>query len=129
MARIVEDFTAAADENTPSPLAQLTDQVAGTFATRMVNSLKSSFLGMQSVAKRNEQRLQGDVALDLASQVNPLLGAALGSFPAVRKRLEKNPELIGLAAQYLGGRGPQPGNGHEQISQSGSESSDSMSNY
>jgi len=108
-----KSWTEPGDDDTPSPLAQLTDQIAVTFAQRMTGSLKGAFLGMQSVDKRNEQRLQQDLVQDTATNINPLLGAILTQYPAVGRRLAKNPELLSLAAQYLSkGMAAAPSNGH-----------------
>jgi len=123
----LRSWTEPADKDTPSPLAQLADQFAVILAQRFTGSLKGAFLGMQSVDKRNEQRLQADMVQDTASNINPLLGAILTQYPAVGRRLAKNPELLGLAAQYLSkGVAAAPSNGH---SPAGPVENTSMSEY
>jgi len=122
------DFLTAPDESTPSPFAQAVDSIAVTFAQRFTASLKASLLGMASVDKRNEQRLQDDIVQDVATQANPMIGMLLQQFPQLRKRLAKNPELIETALAYFNkGAGLAPGNGGGTPPASGS--THSMSEY
>ena len=95
----------APDGDKMSQFALAVDAIAATFGARLVNSLKASFMGMQGVDARNEKRLQTDMMSDMAGQVNPVLGALVTQFPAVARRLAKNPELIGLAQGLLGSIG------------------------
>ena len=96
----------------PSEFAQVTEQIAAQFADKAVTQVKMSFLGQQSVEARNAKRLEGDLAMDLASQSSPLIGALLSSFPAVAKRLQKNPELLpvaqGLIEKFMSKQGNNP---------------------
>ena len=88
-----------------SQFAAFIDILSETFAQKMVMTLKTTFMGMQSVDRRNEQRLETDLVKDMASQENPLIGALLNQFPAVARRIAKNPELMGLAMNMLANKG------------------------
>jgi 6-phosphogluconate dehydrogenase len=103
-----------------SQFAAFIEIAAGILSSKMIASLKATFMGMQSVDKRNEQRLQTDMFSDMIGAANPLIGSVLDMFPAVKKRLMKNPELAELAiskiAEMAAKRG---GNGAEQVSVSG----------
>ena len=103
----------APDGDKPSEFALVVDTVSTIAAQRITNTLKASLMGMAGVDARNEKRLQGDMVHDLANQ-NPVLGALVTQFPAVARRLAKNPELIGLAQGLLGNMlSKKPGNnGH-----------------
>jgi len=111
----------APDGDKMSQFALAVDAIAATFGARLVNSLKASFMGMQGVDSRNEKRLQTDMMSDMAGQASPLLGALVTQFPAVARRLAKNPELIGLAQGLLGNMlSKKPGNnGHVPTDQPG----------
>lgn len=89
------------DEETPSQFAQLTDAVGQQFSSKLITTLKASFMGMQSVDAKNQARLQGDLVQDLATQKNPMLGALLESFPAIQRRLAKNPSLTPVVEQMI----------------------------
>lgn len=93
---ILQSYFEAPDSETPSQFALVTEAISERFAQKLVASLKSSFMGMQSVDAKNMARLEGDVMQDVAGQQNPMLGAILSSFPAVSKRLAKNPALYPL---------------------------------
>jgi len=89
------------DEETPSQFALLTDTLSQQLASKLIVTLKSSFMGMQSVDAKNQARLQGDLVQDLATQKNPMLGALLESFPAIQRRLAKNPSLTPVVEQMI----------------------------
>lgn len=106
-------------EDKPSEFSALVEQISIMFSKHLVGHLKTSFLGMQSVDKRNEQRIEQDMLQDGATAANPLLGAILTSFPSVGRRLAKNPALADLliktVASKLAGSGSTPGNnGHSK---------------
>lgn len=91
----------APNAETPSQFALLTEVVSERFSQKMVASLKSSFMGMQSVDAKNVGRLESDLLQDVASQQNPALGAILGAYPAVARRLAKNPSLLPLVQNIM----------------------------
>ena len=91
----------SSNPDTPSQFAMLTEILSERFSQKLVNSLKSSFMGQQSVDAKNIQRLEGDLVQDLAGQQSPILGAILNSYPAVAKRLAKNPSLLPLVQSLM----------------------------
>lgn len=102
------------EEGQPSQFAQFIDIISERLAQKMVNTAKASFLGMQSVDKRNQDRMAQDMVTDVASQANPLVGLLLTSFPTLGRRLAKNPGLLELLLPMmsnLGKKSPGPSNG------------------
>ncbi len=103
------------DGKNPSPFAGVVEVISEQFAGKMVASLKSTFMGVQSGDNRGEKGLIADIAQDVAFKENPLLASVLTSFPAVAKRLRKNPELLplaqGLLARFGGSKAPGDGAG------------------
>jgi hypothetical protein len=91
----------------PSEFATMVDIISSQFAAKLVQNAKATFMGVQSVANRNEKAVMGDIATDMLSQASPLAAGLLSSFPALAKRLQKNPELAGLALNFLSKK---PGN-------------------
>lgn len=102
------------DEGKPSEFALITDAVADQIARAIVAQAKATFMGIQSGQVRAEKALEGDIAMDQASQI-PLLQGVLGAFPAVKKALRRNPALLDFAIQKIMNK-PQvvesSGNGH-----------------
>jgi len=78
----------------PSEFSQVTAAISQQFAASIVSSLKGSFMGMQSVDSRNVQRLENDLANDMLQMNHPLVATLLDQFPAVKRRIMKNPELL-----------------------------------
>lgn len=101
----------------PSEFAGFIQLASDTLAQRMVLHFKTSFMGMQSKANQAERALAQDLMTDTVNQANPMLGALMSSFPAVSKRLAKNPELWPLIQSVLAKAGSKsggaaaPGNG------------------
>lgn len=109
-------FITPVDDKTPSPAAQVADQISSMFARALVAQAKASFMGKQSGEARAQAAIDGDIALDLAVQASPLIGALANSFPALKKTLRRNPQLLDLVLSKLGGGGsagaPAPSNGN-----------------
>lgn len=95
------------DAETPSQFALLTEVVSERLAQKLVHTMKASFMGMQSVDAKNAGRLESDLLQDVASQQNPALGAILGAYPAVARRLAKNPSLLPLVQSLMSKVGSQ----------------------
>lgn len=112
-------FITPADEKTPSPLAKTTEIFSDMVARSIMAQAKTFMMGLQSGQKRAETALQGDIVDDMANQSGNPLGAVLSSFPAVKKTLRRNPQLMDMALSYLSKRaGNNPaGNNHnaEQV--------------
>jgi hypothetical protein len=111
-------FVSPPAEGQPSPLAVTGKAIADQIGASIVNHLKAYLANKESLAVRQANAVEGDLALDIASQ-NQLLNVALASFPNLRKTLRKNPALLGLALERLGGSSSLvasapgvPGNGH-----------------
>ena len=104
--RSVRRFLLSPDENTPSQLAVMVDQVAFVFAQRIVTQVKTTLMGMNSVDSKNEKK----EAVAEALKGSPGLAAALNFIPGAR-RLMKNPELLSLLVSGLAKAGKGSGNG------------------
>lgn len=101
------EFCSAPDDKTPSPLAAIVQSIASVFASALSQSLKAVFMGVESVESKNRGRLQADFIADS----NPMLGAILSSFPAVAKRIAKQPALAQLAIDLIAKHGAKNGGG------------------
>ena len=98
------------DDKTPSEFAVLIDTLADRFADKMLNKFKTSFMGQQSVDSRNLDRLKTDMVQDGLTAQNPLIGALASQFPAVSRRLAKNPNLLPMFQGFLSNLGRPDGN-------------------
>lgn len=103
--RQIVSFITPAAENQESPLAVVLDALAQRVGHSIAVEVKTTLLGKESGLKRGEQAVAGDVAMDLLGQEKPLLAGLLEGFPTLKKRLLKNPGLIGAALGLLGGNG------------------------
>lgn len=112
IAGIYEDFKqfiAPPEEGKPSALANLTQQIADLFGTAIVTHIKMSLLGTRSGEVRGEQAENADLAINVATGANPMLGA-VAQIPGVKKLLKKNPALLdAVIQQFMKSRGPGPG--------------------
>lgn len=108
--RVYRDFIAFVTpeaDGKPSPLALTASGMSDMLARSLVASVKTTFMGIQSGANRAEAAEQAELAVDVASQSNPLIGAVVTQFPALKKALKKNPALLDLAIQqFMRSRGP-----------------------
>ena len=98
----IEQFLTSPDEKTPSPLAQVTQVASDMLARSIIAQAKATFMGKQSGSERAETAITGDIAEGLLTAKAPMLGALLNSFPALKKTLRRNPQLIDLAMSKLG---------------------------
>lgn len=76
---------------------------------KIAESLKMALLGTESGLSRAEQGFKNEAELNMAEMENPFLGAALQSFPKLRKRVIKNPFLIGMASKFFEDKFGNPG--------------------
>jgi hypothetical protein len=106
----IKAFITPLPDGNASPLAQTADALSSVFARAITAQLKTSFMGAQSGAVRAEKAIAGDIAEDLLNAQSPIAGALLSSFPALKKTLRRNPQLIDLALSKLPGL-IQPGSG------------------
>lgn len=101
--REFKQFVSAPDDKTPSPLANVVSTASDMIARSFVAQLKATFMGKQSGENRANAGVEADIAMDTISQINPVIGTVLNSFPALRKTLRRNPGLIDLAISKLAG--------------------------
>jgi hypothetical protein len=103
------------DGKTPGPLMEISGIIAAQVGSEVAQHLKAVFMGLQSVDSKNERKLAAQAVIS----GNSLLSAIAEGFPAVRKKLEKNPMLAGLASmavdRFAGGSKNPPGQGNGQI--------------
>ena len=115
IAKNITQFVSPQAENQPSPMALLIDGIASMLARSIVGQAKATFMGLQSGSKRAETAISGDIAEGIVSQ-SPL-GGLLNSFPALKKTLRRNPQLIDMAMQFMAKQATSPTNGTSNQSQ------------
>ena len=101
----------------PSEFAKFIDILTDQFGAKVSQSLKATFMGVQSVDAKNSAKIEGAITKDVAAAGSPLLGVAMQSFPALAKLIAKNPALAGQAQSILAGLGKpgtMPGNGESE---------------
>ena len=101
--REVVQFITPPAENEPSALALLFAQLAHQGGQAIAMEIKTTFMGKESGMKRGEQALAGDVLTDVVGAQSPIMGAILDGFPTLKKRILKNPGLVGAALNLVGG--------------------------
>lgn len=99
----IVSFVSPRAENQESPLALVLDATAQRIGQAAAMEIKTTLMGKESGLKRGERAVAGDVAMDMAAESQPLLAGLLEGFPTLKKRLLKNPALIGAALGLLGG--------------------------
>jgi hypothetical protein len=115
----VRDFVTSPNENTPSPLAVVADQVSLLLAARLMQQVKAMLAGVESGASKGEQL----ALITEASESSPLIAFLANVLPKrIRNQLLKNPQMIG-ALSKLGGSS---GNHHEAAAPTGSSQSFSL---
>ena len=103
--RVITQFVTPTSENQPSPFALLIDSVSSMFGRSIVAQAKSTLMGVQSGAKRAETAIAGDIAEGVIESQSPMLGGLLNSFPALKKTLRRNPQLVDMAMQFMSAKG------------------------
>lgn len=87
------------DEDTPSPLAAYSDQVATILAARLMQQLKAMIGGVESGAAK---ALAAEQQLELLDNSPPELGLLAGILPKrLRNKLLKNPQMVGALTGFL----------------------------
>lgn len=105
-------FVTAPDEKTPSLFASTVDNISRTVGHGVAIELKTTFMGIQSGAKRAEQAVMNDIVQDTVQEASPLAGAVLESFPSLKKTIAKNPALLDvLLSRVMGGMASKTNNG------------------
>ncbi len=95
---LIKEFFITESETVASPFALVCGKVSKIIGQEVAGSLKSAFLGIQSVESKNAKKIEAEM---IAGQ-NPLLATIMASFPAVAKRINKNPALASLALDMAG---------------------------
>jgi len=111
----IKAFITPLPDGNASPLAQTADALSIVLARAVAAQLKTTFMGAQSGAVRAEKGIEGDIAEGLLSAQSPLAGALLNSFPALKKTLRRNPQLIDLALSKLPGLIQSGGGGNHNV--------------
>ena len=106
------DFVTAPDEKTPSKLALTVDAISKTAGHSIALEVKTVIMGKASGIQRNLIGLESDIANDSLNNSNPVAGGLLDMMPSVKKRLLKNPDLMGFVLSKLGGISPNTGSNH-----------------
>jgi hypothetical protein len=93
-------FVTSPDENTPSPLAVIVDQMSTLLAARLVQNIKQMISGVESGAAKGEQL----ALIEEASASSPWVALLANMLPKrLRNQLMKNPQMLGALARMGGG--------------------------
>jgi phage tail tape-measure protein len=98
---LLSQYFESPDETTPSEFAKTVESIAQVFASKVINSAKTTAMGMNSVASKNESKVDAAIIQDVAGSVNPLLGLVAG-LPTVQKLMNKNPNVWPIVQGKLG---------------------------
>lgn len=85
------------EQDKPSELQGVIDSVSKTFAYHIAMQVKTVLMGKLSAASREEKAIEGAIAQDS----NPAMFALLEQMPSVKKLLNKNPALLGMALNFI----------------------------
>lgn len=110
-ARLYQDiqylFTPKGD-GLPSPAYEMVTALAEAGAQALFRQVKTSFGGLKSGEVRAGKAIDADMAEAVLEATNPALATMINAIPGLKKTLRRNPGLIDLAMEKLGGRfGPQ----------------------
>lgn len=109
----MKGFFNSPGENQPSQFALLTQAIIEQLSSSVVLKIKTTLMGVESVATKKAQQVAEAVIMD----TNPMASALLGSFPSLAKVLRKNPGALSqLGALKLPGFGGNGGNGGSSAS-------------
>ncbi len=113
--RAIKAYFESPDADTPSQFALVTDAVGKQFAHSIVSNLKATSLGVSRGIQKQDLAVEKAVAADMLADVNPLLATAIESMPALKKLVEKKPQLAMAASAFLKtkGKGQAEDNGQE----------------
>ncbi len=97
----LRNYFESPDADTPSEFALVVAQISDRFSTDVMTKAKTTFMGVQSGEAKREKQVAGALAQDSIGLSSPMIGAALESFPALRKLISKNPAIAPLALSAL----------------------------
>jgi hypothetical protein len=86
----------------PSEFSNIVSMMADEFGVKVAASLKSTFMGVQSGDAKATQQVEAAMVEDGIAGQNPILGMILQSYPALAKKIMKNPALASKAMELLG---------------------------
>jgi len=116
---LLASFFTPASEGEATPFAQLVANSGDILAGAIVARLKAQIMAGKSGEVRGENAVEGELAVDLASQANPIVGALIQQFPGLRRLAKKNPALVDAVVtkfinnKFGGGGQPSPGTNHQ----------------
>ena len=116
---IIAQFKAFAippKEGEPSQASMLLDNASKVIGHAVAVEFKTTLMGKASAASRQEAGIMADIAHDAVEAQNPMLTGILDSIPSLKKRLGKNPQLIGALLSQFGGQlfNKKPADNHEE---------------
>ncbi len=109
--RDIVKFITPQAENQPSPIAQIAFSLMHEMGASAAMEIKTTLLGKSSGESRAEQAVMTEMVQGAVSSQSPMLGAALESFPKLRKMVGKHPELLFAVQSALSKLGGGGGNG------------------
>jgi hypothetical protein len=95
------DFLTAPDEQTPSPLAQLTANAATTVGVHVASQLKTQVMGVLSGESKRAKAIEEALLTDGLAETSPLLSGLLEVSPGLRKVIKKNPAVLELVMRAI----------------------------
>jgi hypothetical protein len=95
-------FVEAPAEGKLSPLAEFTELVSARLAAHLIAQVKEFIRVQGSAVARQEQSMQGEMFTEAVNAQNPLVGMLMSQFPALGKRLAKNPSALPALMNLLG---------------------------
>lgn len=120
---VVHDFVDPPAVGGLSPLATILESLARSAGHSIALEVKTTLMGKISGASRLEAGVMSDIASDVMTDQSPLLSGLLDSMPSLKKRLIKNPQLVGsimgMMQKVTGGQAVGPGNVPGPITGSG----------
>lgn len=94
-------FVLSPGEGKQSPLGDFLDATSMMFARALVAQAKTTFMGLASGASRGAAAVEGDIAVDMASNQSPMIAGLIQSSPMLQKTLRRNPMLAMIASAAL----------------------------
>lgn len=98
---ILNSFFIPENEGSETPFAITIKSIAEIFSAEIAQKMRYTFMGMESGAKRQEAAVTQAIVEDSINQESPLIGQLLGNFPTLKKKVLKNPALLGAGLEML----------------------------
>lgn len=107
----IRNFVKPKGENQTSPAADVFDIACKHFLKCALSQFKTSNMGDASVISRQEMAVDSAIAEDLLAINNPMVAGLLDLMPTLKKKINKNPKLVGIALEKLSQMKPPGGSG------------------